>query len=282
VSTTTADIDAYASRVRVALSDLPAAEREDLVADLEDHLAEVAAEGDLVELLGTPEAYTAELRSSAGLPPRPGPAPRERPAWLDGTLGFLPELLPGWWVLRGLVLGAVLGLLLGSTLLAVLFALVAVPASVVLGRRGATDTALHWLGVALSVAAAGALVLALGFAGGSTSYEPQRSVPAPWPSDDRTTGLSGVTNLYPYSSDGKPLQGVQLYDQNGEPVELMADTDADGRPITRAPRRTADGLVTTNVYPQEQTVADVGPGGVTARQRPVVPPTVVPPSIGPR
>jgi hypothetical protein len=38
VSTTTADVEAYAGRVRTALGDLAAADRDDLLADLEDHL----------------------------------------------------------------------------------------------------------------------------------------------------------------------------------------------------------------------------------------------------
>ena len=32
--------------------------------------------------------------------------------------------------------------------------------------------------------------------------------------------ISGVTDLYPYDQDGKPITGVRLYDQNGVAVEV--------------------------------------------------------------
>lgn len=64
----------YADAVRRALDDLPAARYLELVDGLDEHLAEVRAEADgtLADVLGPPEAYAAELRASAGLPPRVG------------------------------------------------------------------------------------------------------------------------------------------------------------------------------------------------------------------
>lgn len=66
----------YADAVRRALDDLPAARYLELVDGLDEHLAEVRAEADgtLADVLGPPEAYAAELRASAGLPPRAGAA----------------------------------------------------------------------------------------------------------------------------------------------------------------------------------------------------------------
>ena len=66
------DVQAYVRAVRAWLGDLPADEVEDLTAGMEADLAERAAEsgGPLGGLLGEPEAYAAELRSAAGLPPR--------------------------------------------------------------------------------------------------------------------------------------------------------------------------------------------------------------------
>ena len=283
MSTTTADVDAYAAQVRAALADLPAADRDDLLADLEDHLTEVAAEGELTELLGAPAAYAAELRSSAGLPPpsAAGDRPaRVRPAWLTATLDFLPELRPGWWVLRGLLIGGVVGLLLsGSVPLAVLLGLLAVPFSVLLGRRSEREPGLRWVGIAATAAAAVLLVLVLGLSVGSGSSPAQES----WPAYQDGPGLSGVTNLYPYSSDGKPLEGVQLFDQDGQPVELTAESDGNGYTLSRVPRRTTDGSATDNAYPQQQNVADVnGPGGLDMQDRPVPPPVVRAPVLAPR
>jgi hypothetical protein len=68
-ATTTPQVQAYAAAVRAALADLPAAEAAGLLDGLEPHLEEVAAEGgaSLVDALGPPDRYAAELRTSAGL-----------------------------------------------------------------------------------------------------------------------------------------------------------------------------------------------------------------------
>src|SRR5688500_59282 len=68
------EITRYVAAVRAALADLPPHERDELLEDLPEHLAEVVAEddGSLRDRLGPPESYAAELRASAGL--NPGPA----------------------------------------------------------------------------------------------------------------------------------------------------------------------------------------------------------------
>ena len=60
------DVASYAAAVRAALGHLPDDERESLLEDLENHLAEVASESDLLlsDRLGKPEDYAAELRSA--------------------------------------------------------------------------------------------------------------------------------------------------------------------------------------------------------------------------
>src|SRR5438445_8119630 len=62
------DVASYATAVRAALGALPDTERESLLEDLENHLAEVASESDLSlqDRLGRPEDYAAELRSAYG------------------------------------------------------------------------------------------------------------------------------------------------------------------------------------------------------------------------
>ena len=59
------------------LGDLPRKQRDELLEDLQQHLAEVGAEGEgsLTDQLGPPEAYAAELRSAARLRPS-GPTGR--------------------------------------------------------------------------------------------------------------------------------------------------------------------------------------------------------------
>jgi hypothetical protein len=279
VNVTTADVDAYGTRVRAALADLPAADRDDLLADLEDHLAEVAAEGPLDELLGTPEAYAAELRSSAGLPSGGATGPgrwQELTAqpWLRPTLDFLPELRPGWWVLRGVLVAWIASMWPAAGLPAVVaLSVLLVPASVLLGRRSVADPRLRWAGIAASVAAVVALLLFLALVGSADGS----GVEEPYPASD-TSGLSGVTNLYPYDKDGRPLTDVQLYDQDGNPVELTGDTDSSGNLLTRVPRTATDGLVVPNVYPQRQQTEVYEVDGTT-RQREVTPPAVRAPKL---
>ena len=68
MTVTEQEITDYVARVRAALADLPPGQRDELTEDLADHLTEVAAEaeGTLVERLGEPETYAAELRAAAG------------------------------------------------------------------------------------------------------------------------------------------------------------------------------------------------------------------------
>jgi uncharacterized membrane protein len=80
----------YVTRIQAALADLPAAEVEEIVDDIGQHLSEVAGElGDEVSVealanrLGTPEQYASELRAAAGYPPasdEPPARPRRFPA----------------------------------------------------------------------------------------------------------------------------------------------------------------------------------------------------------
>src|SRR4030081_3511091 len=66
----------YLARVRSALTDLPPAEVEEILEDVRPHLTEIAGElgadtrvEALIEQLGTPEAYAAELRAAGDYPP---------------------------------------------------------------------------------------------------------------------------------------------------------------------------------------------------------------------
>src|SRR3981081_1531483 len=156
----------YAAAVRAALAPLPESERESLLEDLEDHLAEVAGESDipLQERLGKPEDYAAELRSAYA-----GGAEsttrrrlfrdtfRSLTTSVTGTRSYravrsmLPELRPGWWVLRAYLAVLVLAFIFRDGhnlrpipnpfssfgLLQILGTAAAIVISVRLGRRGA-------------------------------------------------------------------------------------------------------------------------------------------------
>ena len=63
----------YVRRVSFELSDLPWRMRQELLSELRGHLGELPDGTDLVERLGAPEEYAADLRSAAGLERRRGP-----------------------------------------------------------------------------------------------------------------------------------------------------------------------------------------------------------------
>lgn len=268
------DVAAYAAAVRAALAPQPDAERENLLEDLESHLEEVAGESDqpLQERLGKPEDYAAELRSaygagSNGLSKGTRRLFRDR-AWavVKAALGtqayrelrsLLPELRPGWWVLR-----AYLGVLFlafvfrdggnlrpipnpfsSRGLLQIVATLVAIVISVRLGRRG-MPVKRGWRLAAVAtnvVIAVLALPVLVSMGTGSSYVYSYDAGSDPYFSSVSAGYYPGFTNIYPYSRDGKPLTDVLLYDQDGRPVvpgksDVVVDVPngADGLPIPNA------------------------------------------------
>ncbi|MFB9237314.1 hypothetical protein ACFFWC_17430 [Plantactinospora siamensis] len=244
------EITEYVGRVHVALADLPPDVRRELLEDLPEHLTEVGAEstGSLIDRLGPPEAYAAELRAAAGLAePADGEAARpdraaalrralaDRLTALDLATGpllgyartseFLRLLRPAWWVLRGYLLVLALSMfgdgptvlprLGGSPLVAMLFLLAAVIGSVWLGRRSDGLTGLR----KVAVHGAGALLAVIGLAGlvGADGMARQNGYFAPSYSDNPYTN---VQDLYVYDSEGRLVDGARIFDQNGRPIEL--------------------------------------------------------------
>ncbi|WP_433515551.1 hypothetical protein ACQP2T_08010 [Nonomuraea sp. CA-143628] len=228
----------YAQAVRDALADHP--EREELLEDLDDHLAEIAAESDapLEERLGSPAAYAEELVAAYGGRPESGRKPRrrakERIATLHSRLlrqapyrgftGFLPELRPGWWVLRGYLVAMVLlsvaidPRLVPGTLTDWVVVAVCVWASVWLGRRSKGRLAAT---TAFAVNLAAVLALAAGFVAAQPveSSEPVSYAVADAPVIVQNMARSdGFYNIKPYAKDGTPLADVYLYDQDGNPI----------------------------------------------------------------
>ncbi len=74
-------VQSYARAVREAMGDLPPEQANAVLDGLDEHLAEIVAEGtvDLEAVLGSPESYAAELRLSAGLPAASGRTPWAAP-----------------------------------------------------------------------------------------------------------------------------------------------------------------------------------------------------------
>jgi hypothetical protein len=298
------EVASYAAAVRAAFADLPGPDRELLLEDLEDHLQEVAAEagGPLSERLGRPEAYAAELRASAGLPaPGPGASGRRAGSRLGGSrvarrlavfwgaalahpagravAGFLPELRPAWWVLRGyLAVQAVavaasvllagpglsfpLPALFGSQVLGLLAVAAAVAGSVALGRRGPATRRVRWLVVAGNAALAVFALLLMAELGSSETYDDFRGSAATvavfrGPVSGLRADGREINNIFPFDADGKPLRDVYLVDQDGHPV-VASHYDNELLEPQRLVDRT--GAEVANRYPQVQHHVDPATG----------------------
>jgi uncharacterized membrane protein len=276
----------YAAGVRAELADLTPAQRDDLLEDLEDHLSEVAAELDepLQSRLGPPEVYAAELRASAGIAPAM-PQPRDATSrmsqfWDSSVIrsvrGFLVELQPAWWVLRGLLLAIVLAAIFGP-LAGFVFGIAAVVVSVLLGRRTRGRRGPWVLSILVNVIAVIAL-LASGFAasgGSSTVIEEPYGSFGPAPGSLAHEDGTPITNIFPYDAQGQPLSGVRLYDQNGRPITNVSNYSEDGEVIDRTYPVEPNGLRVRNAYPQELTIVDKFGGPPT--RIPAVPPTPIQP-----
>lgn len=243
----TIEIDYYYERVAAALADLPAETREELLDDLPAHFAEVIAEqgGPLIERLGPPATYAAELRAAAGLDADPAPAAKDRAPIviyyerlraalpdLDRRAGqvigyprateFLRLLRPAWWIARAVCIVVLVFAAdivptdrfddpLGWLLLAV-----AIVVSVRIGATGRPRMP-RWVGFTVTaVAVVGALFLVTNTDGllyrFSGDYSPQSSYfPPAW---------QGVSDVYPVDEHGRPLDNVTLYDQDGNPIRV--------------------------------------------------------------
>jgi uncharacterized membrane protein len=279
------DVTTYAATVRAQLADLPAMERDVLLEDLEQHLAEVAAEGEgsLVDRLGPPEAYAVELRAAytAGQTTE-ATKTRQRAQtngahlvesvraaaarvidsdWARQILAFLPELRPAWWVLRGYLAALILTAALsggysvgpipnpttGHGLFQIFATVVAIWLSVRIGRRSRKlRQGARFLAVSANVVIA---LVAVGVLGQMQTFTYSEVIGNATPEQAPfAAAFAGgpTTNIYPYSQDGKPLTNILLYDQDGQPITVQQ-----GEPQTTYPTG-ADGKAITNAYPLTQ------------------------------
>jgi hypothetical protein len=228
---------AYLARVAEGLADLPAEDREEVVQDLEAHLAELGDE-EVEATLGTPEAFVFEFRQSAGLEDghsvtRPSLVARGRNAlerWSSrlGELTHWQSFRPVWLWTRGWLLVSAWSLLYdvegfsrfpvpsigGSSLTGLILVISATLLSLWLD---AGTQHIRLIGsVVFSVAAGWALVGMLlnplpTYAELHTELDPIFV--------DRLTGPDGswVENIYAYTLEGEPIE-VLLFDQSGRPL----------------------------------------------------------------
>jgi hypothetical protein len=259
-----ASIAAFAAAVRASLDDLPADEIDELVEGLESDLLDQASDRGEEFVLGDPDAYAAELRAAAGIPPRSEKADERRglssivSEWSSSTwrsavermrrnaaaawvIDLLVSLRPVWWVARGWAVYAIVAPSFGMSFLTPwpsgghldplgLPTLVAfIVLSVQWGRgRWLPNRASRFAKAIITVAS----VLFLPFLVGATA-----NAMATWQvgqvyyEDTAVPGLAvdgeRVRNIFAYDSEGNPITDVQLFDQNGNPLTTVGREGVD-------------------------------------------------------
>ncbi|MDG4802876.1 hypothetical protein [Micromonospora sp. WMMD980] len=261
------EITNYVDRVRAALVDLPPALRDELTEDLPEHLAEVAAEGDgtLVDRLGAPEAYAAELRSAAGVGEGRRPVRfhrlaevRERTVTqlrlMDSQLGpvlghervtdFLRPLRPAWWLVRGWLAALLLAAIVdgssglvprvnGNSSAGLLLLLGAIVVSMWWGRRSAGLTG--WRRQLHQIATAALLL----FSFAVLAEVDQRADTDVYSNYEQTSvdhRLDRIEDVFVYDQQGRLVRDAQLFDQNGVPIRLGWPNCMDSSGNVPAPR----------------------------------------------
>lgn len=247
-------IHSYVAHVRLHLSDLPPEELDELIGGLEADLAERATElpdgADLTSAFGAPEAYAAELRSAAGLPPRvvqPAPAPprvsavrqleTSGRASREGLLArhpWLADLRPVWWVARGVILGVLPLFIVGGGHVGPAFWLFAIAGAALSfwwsRREPAPSSWSNRLAIlASAVAIVLALPLALTFAARSAWSDQSAQIIYSDPTA-AAAGAEGVwvngepaTSLYAYDAEGNRIDRVRLFNQYGQAVAIPVE-----------------------------------------------------------
>jgi hypothetical protein len=253
------EIAAYRLAVERHLSDLQAVERDELLADLESHLEEVASElepgASLADRVGSPEAYARELRDAMAVE-REGSKVRlrrsleqvfapvanrvrrvaDRFAVSSGAedAGSLRRALkPGWWVLRGVLVAMLFAYWLSAMQIVVGYSLFNSFAGFLI--LSAVTIFSVWLSLKLGVRsehwqrrrqlmlAAGGWLLGLfvvsQYSAMVTGFSLLDIAPTNYVYDE-IDRYEHVTDVYVYDADGNLLTGVYLFDQHGEPLLL--------------------------------------------------------------
>ena len=286
------EVDAYLARVGEALSDLPAAERDALLADVEASVFEAAQEGSVAARLGPPDDFAAELRAAAGLQQLPPlPPPRGLRGGVTAALahprvvalrGTLTPLAPIWWVARAYFVVAAVALwlnvpwstirfavpLLGNGVGSVVAILVAAAASIWVGFfvRRSTRPIRRLAVVANALIALAALPVI------AHLLNPQPFPVAAVEQAPVVAGLSydgvPVDNIYPYTRAGRLLHDVLLYDGAGRPLDVRPGADDPDRRLLEA----RDGTPIFNSFP----VRYFEPGTTRVERPDAAPPIRIP------
>jgi hypothetical protein len=263
VASISQDVSSFLADVRAELADLSAEERDDLMAEVEASVIESASDSPIpiAELLGQPAQFASELRVAAGL--RASAAVVQAgPDALDRLRDFvrraaedrrvravgsaLAVVAPIWWVVRGYLVVAGFALISGAgwsvqhsavpswgggaSGIAVLAAATIVSCWV--GVRRSRHVAARLATAALSlfaVVAISPVVQHLRQPSRAQVLYQALAASAQYSLDTSATahGLAfdgvPVTNIYPYSRQGRLLHDVLLYDGAGRPLDLGTD-----------------------------------------------------------
>jgi hypothetical protein len=267
------EVAAYLEAVRRTLSDLPPAEQDDLLAEVEASLVEGAREGGPISArLGSPDDFAAELRAAAGLEAIPSTSPagpgavREAIARLAtdprtaAVRERLGQLAPIWWIARAYI--AVCGVALAfhadwSTSHPEVprfgsggWGLAAILATAVLSiwvgfltrrMRAVIGPLVLIANVALLIAA----VPVARHVADSSSRVVTSFVEVPVAVRGLANDGNPVANIYPYSRDGRLLHDVLLYDGAGRPIALASGIPDRNRRVLRTPT----GIAVLNAFP---------------------------------
>lgn len=259
------EVSRYYDQVVAALAGLAPAARQDLIEDLPDHLAEVAAEvsaegaGSLRERLGAPEVYAQELLAAAGVQAADQPAAgalsarlaqglrrartlAERVDLQGGRLVGYPRLVdllrairPGWWVLRGWLAAQFLsgahdreswsGFIPDLGGNRMLGLVLTL--AMIAGSVALGRRSLRWSAWAGRAMAAASVLIALWGAGVLAANVGGTAYAYSGP-DSGYSPYAEISDVYAYDREGRLVEGARLFDQNGNPLQLGSGYCANG------------------------------------------------------
>jgi hypothetical protein len=297
------EVEAYVAAVKERLAGVPDEERAELLDDVAAHVREVADEfgGDqLIERLGVPAQFGDELRASAGFLPfgvavDGTPAPR---VYFRRTRDLITrlhtqrvddawkKLEPGWWVVRGVLIGYAIFGIAGVRLDAIFgFVVLAAAgaASFVLGERRPAKQS-TWARRLRITGEVVLVVFGLGVvnnaAGATTVYYDSGYSQIERDPCLRDSAGRAISNLYAFDTAGQLIPQFFLTDEKGRPIDnLCPDAQSGGR-VQTTYARDVNGSQVYNVFPraQKQMTPDAL-GGINLV--PVTPPAVLFPQLAP-
>ena len=270
-------VQSYLAAVRAALADLPAAERDDLLAEVEASLVEAASETGGDVSLGPPEEFAAELRAAAGLHEAPAAGSRvpsravlvARRLVRHPRVQELRRLAPIWWVVRAYVVVAVIALLIGaawSTAYPIVPRLDSGLDGLLL-ILGATILSI-WLGLKLRLRPIVNVVLLLAAVPvlvhlahrpptrQTVFYLPAAQQYAPGITYDGVP----LRNVYPFTRSGHLLHDVLLYTGSGVPMNVTGQAEDPQRRLLRA----KGGKLVLNAFPIRATDSETAARSLSA------------------